>query len=51
MLTTLATDALFVALVALLAAVPTGHLAADRGWFPGGKDPKPAPEPKPEEGK
>ncbi|MFI0897732.1 hypothetical protein [Streptomyces sp. NPDC020983] len=46
-------DALFVTLVALLAAVPTGHLAADsRGWFPGGADDdEPEPAPQPEEGK
>jgi hypothetical protein len=49
---TTAADVLFVALVRLATALPTGHLAAvERGWFPGGKDPKPQPDPKPEEGK
>lgn len=46
---TYAADVLFVLLVAVATALPTGHLAADRGWFPGGEEDKPAP-PEPEEG-
>jgi hypothetical protein len=46
-------DVLFVGLVCLLTALPTGHVAAaaDRGWFPGGDEDEPAPAPQPEEGK
>lgn len=51
-MTTYAADVLFVLLVALATALPTGLFAADRGWFPGGKEkPDPNPEPQPEEGK